>query len=127
MRAAFLLPYLLCSGPAPAATGPGSSLQAQPAAMVIRLDGRLEEAAWARAPVATEFTQEWPQRGVPALQRTEVRVLYDARFLYVGARMHHDRVLDHGEATVVQRLHRRDQRCAVSAAVRSAATAGDTR
>ncbi len=109
MRAALLLPYLLSSGPAPAATGPGSSLQAVPAAMVIHLDGRLDEAAWAKAPAATRFTQEWPQRGVPALQRTEVRILYDARFLYVGARMHHDRILDRGEATVVQRLHRRDQ------------------
>jgi len=77
--------------------------------MSIRLDGRLNEAIWAKAPVATGFTQEWPVRGRPAFQRTEVRVLYDDRFLYVGARMYHDRALDAGPASVVRRLHRRDQ------------------
>ena len=75
----------------------------------IRVDGHLEEDDWQRAPVATGFTQEWPDRGQPARQRTEVRVLYDDRNLYVGARMHHDPGLDGGRVTVVQRLHRRDQ------------------
>jgi hypothetical protein len=73
------------------------------------MDGRLDEGDWANAPVATDFAQEWPERGVPARQKTEVRVLYDDRFVYVGARMHHDPALEGGKAKVVRRLHRRDQ------------------
>jgi hypothetical protein len=53
----------------------------------IRLDGRLDEAAWATAPVTSSFTQLDPDEGRPASQRTEVRVLYDDDALYVGARL----------------------------------------
>ena len=41
----------------------------------IRVDGRLDEAAWAEAPILHGFTQFEPREGVPATQRTEVRVL----------------------------------------------------
>lgn len=109
MRASVLLMIPLLGGLAPAAPGPGTGLLALRTPAALQLDGRLDEAIWRQAPVATGFTQEWPWRGQPARQRTEVRVLYDARFLYVGARMHHDRKLDGGRATVVRRLHRRDQ------------------
>ncbi len=52
----------------------------------LTLDGRLDEPAWAGAPVATDFTQGWPKPGAPATFRTEVRVLYDDAALYVGVR-----------------------------------------
>lgn len=67
----------------------------------IQLDGRLNESAWASAPVTDSFTQIDPDEGRPASQRTEVRVLYDDAFLYVGARLH-----DTGRIT--GRLGRRD-------------------
>jgi len=67
----------------------------------IELDGRLNESAWATAPVTDSFTQIDPDEGRPASQRTEVRVLYDDTFLYVGARLH-----DSGRIT--GRLGRRD-------------------
>lgn len=67
----------------------------------IELDGRLNEPAWALAPVTDSFTQIDPDEGRPASQRTEVRVLYDDAFLYVGARLH-----DTGRIT--GRLGRRD-------------------
>lgn len=94
---------------APAAPSPETGLAALRTPTPPRLDGRLDEPTWRLAPAASGFTQEWPLRGQPARQHTEVRVLYDARFLYIGARMHHDRALDGGQATVVRRLHRRDQ------------------
>ena len=50
----------------------------------LRLDGRLDEPAWARAPAASGFRQREPQEGEPAREPTEVRVLYDARNLYIG-------------------------------------------
>lgn len=67
----------------------------------IELDGRLNESVWASAPVTDSFTQIDPDEGRPASQRTEVRVLYDDSFLYVGARLH-----DTGRIT--GRLGRRD-------------------
>src|SRR5438093_4645797 len=68
---------------------------------VIRLDGRLDEADWAKAAVTESFTQLEPDEGKPSSQRTEVRVLYDGAFLYVGAQLR-----DAGPIT--GRLGRRD-------------------
>jgi hypothetical protein len=52
------------------------------------IDGRLDDAAWAAAPVLAGFTQKEPREGEPATERTEVRFLYDDHALYIGARMH---------------------------------------
>jgi hypothetical protein len=67
----------------------------------IRIDGTLDEAAWAAATPVTEFTQVVPAEGAPASQRTEVRFLYDDEAIYIGARLY-----DTGE--VRGRLGRRD-------------------
>lgn len=53
----------------------------------IRVDGRLDEAAWALAPAATNFIQVDPDNGALATEQTEVRVLFDDQALYIGARM----------------------------------------
>lgn len=50
----------------------------------IALDGHLNEAAWAVAEVAVDFTQQFPVDTVPAEMQTEVRLTFDDRFLYVG-------------------------------------------
>ncbi|HEV8365643.1 MAG TPA: DUF5916 domain-containing protein [Gemmatimonadaceae bacterium] len=67
----------------------------------IRLDGKLDEPAWAAASVTDAFMQIDPEEGKPASQRTEVRVLFDDDALYVGVRLH-----DNGPITA--RLGRRD-------------------
>src|SRR5438105_9535906 len=54
----------------------------------ITVDGKLDEAAWAKATPITDFRQQQPHEGAPASQRTEVRILYDERAIYVGARMY---------------------------------------
>lgn len=71
----------------------------------ITLDGSLSEPSWGTAPMGDSFRQSWPRWGAPAPQRTDVRVLYDDHFLYIGARLRHTR----GLSKVVKRLHRRDQ------------------
>ena len=53
----------------------------------IKLDGRLDEPAWKDAQVGSDFVQRYPDPGLPATMRTEVRILYDADAVYVGARM----------------------------------------
>src|ERR1041384_4518409 len=55
----------------------------------IQIDGKLDDDAWRDAPVAGPFTQEAPRYGEAATSPTEVRVLYDDQFVYVGARMRH--------------------------------------
>ena len=69
----------------------------------IRIDGRLEEAAWAAIPPAGGFVQREPAPGEPASEETDVRVAYDASALYVAVTAY---VRD--PATLVRRLVRRD-------------------
>jgi len=50
----------------------------------IALDGTLDEPIWSRAVPATDFTQQYPQTGAPATERTEVRIVYNRTTLYIG-------------------------------------------
>ena len=59
-------------------------LPAMQAQESIALDGRLDEPSWAGAPVAKGFVQNDPREGAPATYDTEVKLLYDARALYIG-------------------------------------------
>ncbi len=100
---------------APAQPGPPDSLASVPhgAAPVlraaplvgdIRVDGRLDEAAWQAATVVSRFTQRQPQEGAPASERTEVRVLISESALYIGARLY-----DSEPSKIRARLVRRDE------------------
>ena len=51
-----------------------------------RIDGVLDEAAWQKAALIEEFTQQEPREGTPATERTEVRIMYDSRSLLIGVR-----------------------------------------
>ncbi len=70
---------------------------------LITIDGRLNEPAWARAPVAGSFTESYPDPGAPAPDSTTVRVLYDNNALYVGVRMY-----DPHPDSIAAQLARRD-------------------
>ncbi len=50
----------------------------------IELDGVLDEAVWERAEPATDFIQQDPDFGVPATERTEVRIVFGRENLYMG-------------------------------------------
>ena len=52
----------------------------------IKIDGHLDEPAWSQAEAATDFRQESPTEGAPASEKTEVRVLYDNKNVYLGIR-----------------------------------------
>ena len=52
------------------------------------VDGRLTEAAWATAEPAGDFIQFEPHNGQPAIERTEVRILYDDDTVYLGVVCH---------------------------------------
>jgi hypothetical protein len=93
---------------AQSAESPAAALQKQATAVrvsndSIRLDGRLDDAAWRSAPVIADFTQKEPVEGEPATQRMEVRFVYDSDAVYIGARMFAD-----SAASIQAPLGRRD-------------------
>ena len=49
------------------------------------IDGLIDDAVWARAQPITGFVQQEPDEGRPASEKTEVRILYDGRAVYIGA------------------------------------------
>jgi hypothetical protein len=67
------------------------------------LDGRLDDPAWARAEVISDFVQRDPSEGEAATERTEARILYDDGALYIGIR-----AFDSDPSGVVGQLTRRD-------------------
>jgi hypothetical protein len=101
---AFTVPALAYAQAA-AANGTQSlpTLRAVRTTAPIVLDGKLDEEAWAAAPAATRFRQSEPTEGQDASERTEIRVLYDERTIYIGARM-----FDSQSSAIVRRLSRRD-------------------
>ena len=48
------------------------------------IDGRVDEEVWSRAEPASSFTQQQPDEGQPASERTEVRILHDQGNVYIG-------------------------------------------
>lgn len=49
------------------------------------IDGKLDEDVWNHVPSLTDFLQWNPHNGQPASQRTEVKICYDDRAIYIGA------------------------------------------
>ena len=49
-----------------------------------RIDGALDDAVWQQAEPMEGFTQQEPRLGQPATERTEVRIVYDARTIYIA-------------------------------------------
>ncbi|MEY4903684.1 MAG: hypothetical protein RLZZ292_1499 [Bacteroidota bacterium] len=70
----------------------------------LRIDGKLDEKCWQQGFAATDFIQIEPMPGIPAKQRTEVKVLYDNRAIYIGAKLH-----DTDAAHIPHELTPRDQ------------------
>ena len=53
----------------------------------IRIDGRIDDEAWMRADIVSDFQQEEPDNMMPPTESTSVRVAYDDRYLYVAIEM----------------------------------------
>ncbi len=71
----------------------------------ISIDGRLDEQAWQRAPLITGFVQGVPLEGAEPSEPTDVRMVFDERAIYVGARMY-----EADPELIRARLTRRDER-----------------
>lgn len=84
-----VVPAAAAARPRPAAGRREIAAVASPSP--IRLDGALDEDLWRLAVPATDFVQSEPDEGSPATERTEVRVAYDADYLYIAAYLYDSR------------------------------------
>jgi len=90
-------------GVTPLATPRGRyEIQATRAGQPVGIDGILSDEAWREAPMIDSFTQQEPNNGQPATERTEVRVLYDSGYLYIAVHAF-DSDPDHIVATEMRR------------------------
>lgn len=71
----------------------------------LKIDGILDEDEWKQAEVATGFTQTEPVFEVQPSQKTEVRILYNNKGIYIGAMMY-----DKEPSKILKELSPRDQR-----------------
>lgn len=83
-----LLIFCLLFAGAASAQAPGVSGVVRPVRVdePPRIDGLLDEPLWAEIEPITDFRQWEPDNGAPATERTEVRICYDDRYLYIGVR-----------------------------------------
>ncbi len=88
---------------APSDANVSAAAAADNAAVAIKVDGELNEAAWARAEPLTAFVQRDPLEGGPPTLRTEARVVYDDSTIYVAVR-----AFDPEPSRIIGFLTRRD-------------------
>lgn len=69
----------------------------------IVLDGKLDDDAWNQVEWGGDFIGHRPEYNVEPHQETQFKILYDAKFLYVGIRAH-----DTEPEKIVKRMSRRD-------------------
>ena len=52
---------------------------------IVTVDGNLDEPIWARFPIAKDFIQNYPTDSLLANTKTEVRLCYNDKYLFVSA------------------------------------------
>ena len=67
------------------------------------LDGKMNDAAWAKAQVSEPLRQEQPDEGAPATEKTVFRVVYTSEALYIGVWC-----FDREPGKIISRLMSRD-------------------
>ena len=109
LTSAPVLALVLAQAIAPAHDPPGTiALPPRPQISAVRtptppkIDGHLDEPVWRAAVPSDGFTQHYPDEGAAPSERTEVRVLYDDKNVYVGIDC------EQLHSPIVRRLQRRD-------------------
>ncbi len=70
----------------------------------IHIDGQLDEADWQNAAFAKDFTNYNPNPGAASSQKSEVRILYNDKAIYIGATLY-----DTSPDSILRQLSERDQ------------------
>jgi hypothetical protein len=87
LRRILMIPFLLVCG---FVFSQHKYLKATKTVGAPRIDGDLSDAAWTNVPVATDFIQNFPNFGLAASFKTEVRIIYDNNAIYIGAYLYDD-------------------------------------
>ena len=88
LRKLICLPFLLLYGIS--LFSQEKSLLAIKTEQVPKIDGNLNDAAWANVATATDFVQNYPANGQPASRKTVVKVIYDNSAIYLSAYLYDD-------------------------------------
>ncbi len=91
----------------PPVPGPTTAVEATLAPTAPVLDGRDDDAIWRATTVIDQFVQARPSEGAAPSYRTEARIAYDARSLYVFVRSY-----DPHPDSIISLLSRRDDQTA---------------
>ncbi len=67
------------------------------------IDGNIEDQIWQQTPFVTGFTQSTPFDGMPASERTEIKVAYSDKYIYIAAKAY-----DSSPDSITANLFRRD-------------------
>jgi Domain of unknown function (DUF5916)/Carbohydrate family 9 binding domain-like len=102
-RASEVEAYVQAPGPSPTLAVQVPPIAATLTAIPIHIDGKLDESSWQKAELFDAFVQSYPHAGGSPSLRTELRVLYDADYVYVGVVARDSR-----PALIDRRLGRRD-------------------
>ena len=84
--------------------GQRKQIQATRISTPIKIDGRLDDDAWSMAEIATDFTQFEPVPYTTPTEKSEVKIVYDNKGVYVGAHMYQD------PSSILKELSQRDSR-----------------
>ena len=53
----------------------------------IKIDGNLDEDAWHKAKLSSDFFEYFPSDSITAQQQSEIKMLFDEKYLYVGIKV----------------------------------------
>ena len=67
------------------------------------IDGKLDDAVWESVEWGNDFIENQPDENTPPSEQTKFKIVYDAKYLYVGVRAY-----DKSPDSIVKRLGRRD-------------------
>jgi hypothetical protein len=63
-------------------------LEVRPTTSTMTIDGKINLDEWGNSVIISDFIQQIPKEGLPATEKTEVRLKYDKDFLYVAATLY---------------------------------------
>ncbi len=67
------------------------------------IDGEINDDAWNKVEWSTDFTQRDPEEGIPPTEKTQFKIIYDEKFMYIAVEC-----LDSEPDKINKRLSRRD-------------------
>jgi hypothetical protein len=84
------------------------SLEAVKISTPIKIDGKLDDAAWAAIPAVTTFTQTSPTFGIAPSFKSSVKITYDNTAVYIAAYLYDDKKNIRRQLTQRDLINRQD-------------------